>query len=197
MDLFSAAILLAIIMDPIGNIPVFHALLGHYPRRRRLLIIARELLIAYVVLLVFLLAGDAVLSWLGLRQPALGVAGGVVLFIIALRMVFPDQESSAATSVTEEPFIVPLAVPMLAGPSAVSALLLLVSRDPARIWTWLGALTLAWAFSALVLFTSGLLVEKIGPRVLRALVRLTGMLLIMMAVQMFLDAVTAYIAELA
>jgi multiple antibiotic resistance protein len=197
MDLFSAAILLAIIMDPIGNIPVFHALLGRYPRRRRLLIIARELLIAYVVLLVFLLAGDAVLSWLGLRQPALGVAGGVVLFIIALRMVFPDQESSATTSVTEEPFIVPLAVPMLAGPSAVSALLLLVSRDPARIWTWLGALTLAWAFSALVLFTSGLLVEKIGPRVLRALVRLTGMLLIMMAVQMFLDAVTAYIAELA
>jgi multiple antibiotic resistance protein len=197
MDLFSAAILLAIIMDPIGNIPVFHALLGRYPRRRRLLIIARELLIAYVVLLVFLLAGDAVLSWLGLRQPALGVAGGVVLFIIALRMVFPDQESSATTSVTEEPFIVPLAVPMLAGPSAVSALLLLVSRDPARIWTWLGALTLAWAFSALVLFTSGLLVEKIGPRALRALVRLTGMLLIMMAVQMFLDAVTAYIAELA
>jgi len=196
MDLFSAAILLAIIMDPIGNIPVFHALLGRYPRRRRLWIIARELLIAYVVLLVFLLAGDAVLSWLGLRQPALGVAGGVVLFIIALRMVFPDQESSATPSVTEEPFIVPLAVPMLAGPSAVSALLLLVSRDPARIWTWLGALTLAWAFSALVLFTSGLLIEKIGPRALRALVRLTGMLLIMMAVQMFLDAITAYIAEL-
>lgn len=196
MDLFSAAILLAIIMDPIGNIPLFHALLGRSPRRRRLWIIARELLIAYVVLLAFLLAGDAVLGWLGLRQPALGVAGGVVLFIIALRMVFPDQESSTTPSVTEDPFIVPLAVPMLAGPSAVSALLLLVSRDPGRLWTWLGALTMAWTFSAVVLLTSGLLMEKIGPRALRALVRLTGMLLIMMAVQMFMDAVTAYIAEL-
>ena len=201
MDLFSAAILLAIIMDPIGNIPLFHSLLGRYPRRRRLAIIARELLVAYLVLVVFLFAGEAVLQWLGLRQPALSVAGGVVLFIIALRMVFPDDDMTpsdprVAPALAEEPFVVPLAVPMLAGPSAVAALLLLVSRDPAQVFTWLGALTLAWAFSALVLLGSGLLMEKLGPRALRALVRLTGMLLIMMAVQMFMDGVAAYIQEL-
>ena len=195
MDMFSAAILLAIIMDPFGNIPLFHSLLGRYPRRRRLLIIARELLIAYAILLLFLFAGEAILHWLGLRQPALGVAGGVVLFIIALRMIFADDRPATGHE-EEEPFFVPLAVPMLAGPSAVSALLLLVSRDPGRLLTWLAALSLAWAVTALVLLASGLLMEMLGRRTLRALVRLTGMLLIMMSIQMFMDGVAAYIAEL-
>lgn len=196
MDIYSAAILLAIIMDPLGNIPVFHALVGGFPRKRRLHIIARELLIAYLVLLSFLAAGGVILQHLGLKQPALGVAGGVVLFIIALRMVFPDGDSVQPTEIAEEPFIVPLAVPMIAGPSALAALLLLITRDPDRFWTWMGALTMAWCFTALVLLASGLLMEMLGPRTLRALVRLTGMLLIMMAVQMFLDGVTAYVAEL-
>jgi multiple antibiotic resistance protein len=196
MELLSAAILLAFIMDPFGNIPLFHSLLGRYPRPRRLRVIARELLVAYLVLLLFLVAGEVILEYLGLKQPALGIAGGVVLFIIALRMVFPDGGSERPASGEEEPFIVPLAVPMIAGPSAVAALLLLVSRDPEHLWTWFGALTLAWGFSALVLLGSGLLMEMLGPRTLRALVRLTGMLLIMMAVQMLMDAVAAYIAQL-
>ncbi|MFE8032725.1 MarC family protein, partial [Thiohalocapsa marina] len=96
----------------------------------------------------------------------------------------------------EEPLIVPLAVPMLAGPSAVSALLLLVSRDPQLLPTWIGALTLAWGFSALILLGSGLLMDMLGARTLRAIVRLSGMLLIMMAIQMFLDGITAYLAAL-
>jgi multiple antibiotic resistance protein len=196
MDLISAAILLAIIMDPLGNIPVFHSLLGRYPRSRRLRIIGRELLIAYLVLLVFLAAGDLVLQYLGLQQPALGVAGGVVLFIIALRMVFPDREAVERRELDEEPFIVPLAVPMIAGPSALAAVLLLVSREPDRFWTWFAALTAAWGISAAILLASGLLMEKLGPRALRALVRLTGMLLIMMAVQMLMDGVAVYVAEI-
>ena len=196
MDPISAAILLAIIMDPLGNIPVFHALLGRYPRGQRLRIIGRELLIAYLVLAFFLTSGDLALRYLGLEQPALGVAGGVVLFIIALRMVFPDHEAVERRELDEEPFIVPLAVPMIAGPSALAAVLLLVSREPDRFWTWLAALTAAWVVSAAILLASGLLMEKLGPRVLRALVRLTGMLLIMMAVQMLMDGVTAYIGDL-
>jgi multiple antibiotic resistance protein len=196
MDLLSAALLLLIIMDPIGNIPIFHAMLGTRARERRLRIIARELLIAYGVLVLFLVAGDGILRWLGLDQPALGVAGGVVLFIIALRMVFPDSGSLGEPDEEGEPLIVPLAIPMLAGPSAVAAVLLLVSRDPDRFWVWLAALTLAWAVSAVILLASGLLMEKLGPRALRALVRLMGMLLIMMAVQMFMDGIAAYIAAL-
>ncbi len=196
MDLLSAALLLLIIMDPIGNIPIFHAMLGTRARERRVRIIGRELLIAYGVLVLFLVAGDGILRWLGLDQPALGVAGGVVLFIIALRMVFPDSGSLGEPDEEGEPLIVPLAIPMLAGPSAVAAVLLLVSRDPDRFWVWLAALTLAWAVSAVILLASGLLMEKLGPRALRALVRLMGMLLIMMAVQMFMDGIAAYIASL-
>jgi multiple antibiotic resistance protein len=196
MDIFSAAILLAIIMDPLGNIPLFHSLLGRYSQARRLRIIARELVFAYLVLLVFLVAGQTILDRLGLEQPALGVAGGVVLFVIALRMVFPESAGVQRGEIEEEPFFVPLAVPMIAGPSAISAVLLLVSRDPERFWTWLGALSLAWGFSAAILLASGALFEILGQRALRALVRLTGMLLIMISVQMLMDGVAAYIAAL-
>jgi multiple antibiotic resistance protein len=192
MDFLSAAVLLVIIMDPLGNIPVFHALVGRYPRSRRLAIIAREMVIAYAVLAAFLLAGRAILGYLGLKQPALGVAGGVVLFIIALRMVFP-QTGAVAEEWEDEPFIVPLAVPMIAGPSAVAAILLLVSRDPQRLLTWWGAVSVAWLVSAAILLGSGLLMEMLGPRALRALVRLSGMLLIMMAIQMLMDGLTAYL----
>jgi len=197
MDMVSAAILIAIIMDPVGNIPLFHSLLARYPQSRRLHIIARELVFAYLVLLLFLVAGQSILDYLGLKQPALGVAGGVVLFVIALRMVFPEADGVRRGELEEEPFFVPLAVPMIAGPSAVSAVLLLVSRDPAGFWTWLAALTLAWGFSATVLLASGALFEALGHRALRALVRLTGMLLIMISVQMLMDGVAAYIAGLA
>jgi multiple antibiotic resistance protein len=196
MDIFSAAILLAIIMDPLGNIPLFHSLLGRYSQARRLRIIARELVFAYLVLLVFLVAGQTILDRLGLEQPALGVAGGVVLFVIALRMVFPESAGVQRGEIEEEPFFVPLAVPMIAGPSAISAVLLLVSRDPGRFWTWLGALSLAWGFSAAILLASGALFEMLGQRALRALVRLTGMLLIMISVQMLMDGVAAYIGAL-
>jgi multiple antibiotic resistance protein len=183
-------------MDPLGNIPLFHSLLNRYPPAQRLRIIGRELIFAYLVLLAFLVAGQAILDYLGLEQPALGVAGGVVLFIIALRMVFPETDGVRRGELEDEPFLVPLAVPMVAGPSAVSAVLLLVSRDPARFWTWFGALTLAWCVSAAILLASSGLFEVLGPRTLRALVRLTGMLLIMVSVQMLMDGVAAYIAAL-
>ena len=120
----------------------------------------------------------------------------MVLFVIALRMVFPESAGVQRGEIEEEPFFVPLAVPMIAGPSAISAVLLLVSRDPERFWTWLGALSLAWGFSAAILLASGALFEILGQRALRALVRLTGMLLIMISVQMLMDGVAAYIAAL-
>jgi multiple antibiotic resistance protein len=197
MNFLSATVLLFIIMDPLGNIPVFHALLNRYPRGQRLRIIAREMLVAYGVLVGFLVAGETILGYLGLKQPALGIAGGVVLFVIAIRMVFPELGGMPRPEeADEEPFVVPLAVPMIAGPSAVAAILLLVSREPEAIWIWWGAVTVAWALSAAILLGSGLLMEMLGRRTLRALVRLTGMLLIMMAVQMFMDGVTGYLSAM-
>ena len=197
MDFISATLLLFIIMDPLGNIPVFHALAGSYPRLRRLRIISREMLIAYAVLMLFLLAGETILGYLGLKQPALGVAGGVVLFLIALRMVFPETSTTTGMEqADEEPFIVPLAVPMIAGPSAAAAVLLLVSRNPGQMLTWWAAVTVAWGGSALILLASSLLVEVLGHRTLQALVRLSGMLLIMMAIQMLMDGITGYLADI-
>lgn len=196
MDLISATLLLLIIMDPLGNIPIFHALLGHCPRERRLRVIARELAIAYLVLVAFLIAGESLLGYLGLKQPALGIAGGVVLFIIALRMVFPEPRVGPPIEGDEEPFIVPLAVPMVAGPSAVAAILLLVNREPERLVDWWVAVSIAWALSATILLASGLLMERLGQRTLRALTRLMGMLLTMMAVQMLMDALTGYLQGL-
>jgi multiple antibiotic resistance protein len=196
MDLLSTTILLLIIMDPLGNIPVFHALVGHYPRRRRLWIIGREMLLAYLLLLGVLAAGEPVLRYLGLEQPALGVAGGVVLFIIALRMVFPEHHAIEPSELGEEPLIVPLAIPLIAGPSAIAALLLLVSREPDRIGSWVAALTVAWLISAAVLLASGLLMERLGVRALRALARLAGMILIMIAVQMLMDSIAIYVVGL-
>jgi multiple antibiotic resistance protein len=196
VDLISATILLLIIMDPLGNIPIFHALLAHCPRERRLRVMARELGIAYLVLVGFLVAGESLLGYLGLKQPALGIAGGVVLFLIALRMVFPEPGAGPPVEEDEEPFIVPLAVPMVAGPSAVAAILLLVSREPERLVDWWVAVSAAWALSAAILLASGLLMERLGPRTLRALARLMGMLLIMMAVQMLMDALSGYLQGL-
>jgi multiple antibiotic resistance protein len=142
------------------------------------------------------LAGETLLGYLGLQQPALGVAGGVVLFLIALRMVFPTPGAAGIGETSEaDPFIVPLAVPMIAGPSAVAAVLLLVSRDPDRMLLWWAAMTAAWAGSAAILLASGLLGRLLGARVLRALVRLSGMLLIMMAIQMLMDGISGYLGR--
>jgi multiple antibiotic resistance protein len=194
MDLLSAAVLLLIIMDPFGNIPVFHAVLNGMPAARRPWIIAREMLFAYLVLLGFLLAGEPLLGWLGLSQPSLSIAGGVILFLIALGMVFP--RGGLHTELPgEEPFIVPLAVPMVAGPSAIAVLLLLVSREPERLAEWVLVLTVAWCATALVLVGSSFLLERLGRRALRAMEKLMGMLLIMMAVQMLLDGAAVWLAE--
>lgn len=192
MDYASAAVLLLFIMDPFGNIPVFDSLLHDVDKKRRFRVILRELLFAYVILCAFLFGGSAILDFLGLKQPSLSIAGGIVLFLIAIGMVFPGAGIRAKIAGDEEPFLVPLAVPLVAGPSAIAALLLLVSQDPTQILSWWAALSTAWAVTATILTASPLLFALIGRRGARALERLVGMLLIMMAVQMLLDGIRAY-----
>ncbi len=192
MDFWSAAIMLFLIMDPLGNIPIFHSVLEGVPSEKKTRVMARELIFAYLILLGFLVAGETILSLLGLKRPTLGIAGGLILFLIALRMVFPSH-GLAGTEDREDPFIVPLAVPLIAGPSAIAALLLLASRDPDRIMSWMAALSAAWAVSAAILLLSNHLLRWIGPRGVRAAVKLMGMLLIMIAVQMFLDGLKEYL----
>ncbi len=193
MEFLSATILLVFVIDPLGNIPVFHAILNVFSPTQRARVIVRELLIAYGLLVLVLFAGQAILDYLGLKQPTLSIAGGIILFLIAIGMVFPAHGIKPIAPNEEDPFIVPLAIPLIAGPSTVAVLLLLVSQAPDKRLVWLGALSSAWAVSAVILISSNYLYGKIGNRGARAIERLIGMLLIMMAVQMFLDGVKSYL----
>ena len=194
-DIAAAAATLFFVMDPLGNIAIFNGVLSRFPPRRRAQITARELVIALVIMLVLLFAGTAILNFLGVTQPSLNIAGGVLLFIIALRMIFPGAAGEVATE-KDEPFIVPLAMPMDAGPSTIAILLLLSSTEPARIWEWCTALVIAWAVATLILTASPFLLRVLGDRGLRALERLMGMLLVLLATQLLLNGVREFVQTL-
>ena len=187
MTVLSAAILLFLVMDPLGNILLFVTALKSVPAARRRRVVTRELLIAYGVLVVFLFTGEHLLHALNISGPALTIAGGIVLFLIALRMVFPSAESPLAESIKGEPFLVPLAIPYVAGPSTLATLLLLISREPTRWPEWLLALTFAWLVSAVILVLGGRIGDFLGKRGLLALERLMGLLLVAVAVQMSIE----------
>jgi MarC family membrane protein len=187
MTAFSAAILLFFVMDPIGNIPLFLAALRPVDPARRLWVVGRELLIAYGLLAGFLYAGRPLLSVLGISEPALTMAGGIVLFLIAIKMVFPAAHGSLGEAVDGEPFVVPLAIPYIAGPSALATVLLMTSRDPSRHAEWLLAVSLAWLASAAILLLGAKLSSFLGEKGITAIERLMGMVLVASAVQMFLD----------
>src|SRR5436190_16018437 len=195
MTTLTAAVTLLLVMDPLGNLPVFIAVLDRVPAARRRRVLVRELLFALGVALAFLFAGRPVLEFLGLRQESISIAGGIVLFLIALNMLFPTEGGALADQPEGEPFLVPLAVPFIAGPSALATLLLLERSDPGRLWDWLLALLAAWAATAAVLLTAPVLLRVLGRRGLIALERLTGMLLVMIAVQMVLDGVRKYLGR--
>lgn len=190
----SAVVTLLLVMDPLGNVPLFLSVLKTVAPERRRVVLLREIAIAYVVLVVFLLLGSWLLRFLGLQPEAVGIAGGIVLFLIALRMIFPDQGSTAGDSLEGEPFVVPLAIPLVAGPSTLATLLLLQSAAaPQTGWLML-AVTIAWAISGAILLSSTLLYRLLGARGLTAMERLMGMLLVMVAVQMLLNGLRASLA---
>ena len=194
MTTLSAAILLFLIMDPLGNIPLFLSLLKDVPPKRRRAVMVRELLIALAVLLMFLMGGQLILRLLQLREESISIAGGIVLFLIGIRMVFPPAEGGIFGQAGEgEPFIVPLAIPGVAGPSAMAALLLLTNTQPGRNADWAIALLCAWLATAIILLSSTYLFRWLGESVLTALERVMGMLLIALSVQMFLGGLAAYL----
>jgi multiple antibiotic resistance protein len=194
-EILAVAVTLSFVMDPLGNMPIFQAILARFEPGRRAAIIARELIFALAILLAFLFAGTQILSLFGLTQPSLNIAGGVLLFLIALRMIFPRPSRDDA-EIAEEPFIVPLAMPMVAGPSTIAILLFLSSSEPDRIWDWGIALVIAWTVTTVVLLASPLLMSFLGSRGVRALERLMGMILILIATQMLLDGVRDFLLGL-
>jgi multiple antibiotic resistance protein len=194
VDFVSAVATLFLIMDPLGNIPPFLAILNAVKPERRRRVLVREIFFAYLALLACLFLGNVVLRFLRLDEATISVAGGIVLFLIALRMIFPSERPSEDT-LEGEPFVVPLAVPLFAGPSALAFLLLLQRSAPGRTASLLLAMTIAWAASGAILLSSTFLHRLLRERGLIAMERLMGMLLVMIAVQMFMDGVKSFFAR--
>jgi MarC family membrane protein len=190
--LVANAVLLFFVIDPFGLIPIYAALMSRLPVERRLPILVRELLIALLVLIVFLFAGKHLLSAMHISEPALIIAGALILFLIALPMIFPSIKLGLDTEAAVEPFIVPLATPLFAGPSALTLVMLIGSSSEGSWLQWLGIVLVAWLAASTVILLGNVITARIGARGLIALERLMGMFLVAMSVEMLLSGIARY-----
>jgi len=195
-EFLSAVVLLILVLDPVGNLPLVSSLLARVEPRRRRRIVLRECAIAYVILLAFMFGGQRLLDLMHLSEISLSIAGGVILFMIAIRMVFGTAEGTFGDTLDKEPFIVPLAVPFIAGPSALATVMLMVSREPAKTLTWVAALTIVMLLTAAVLAAGERIERLIGKRAVQALERLMGLILTAIAVEMLLGGIQKFVLQL-
>jgi MarC family membrane protein len=193
----SATILLILITDPVGNIPLFANALKNVAPARRPWVILREVLIAFVLLLTFMFIGDTFLRLMNLSELSLQIGGGVILFLIALRMIFPPPPGSESIDMVGEPLIVPLAIPALAGPSALATVLLLVSQAPDRRLEWIAALCVTMTVSAVVLVLAERIQRLLGERFVVAIERLMGLVLVSVSIEMLLRGIKTFAKQLA
>ena len=194
-DLISAFVLLFLVLDPLGNLPVVASLLKQVDSKRRARVVARECLIAYLILLAFMFGGRQFLDVMHLSEISLSIAGGVILFMIAINMVFKSTESVFGESLDHEPFIVPLAIPLIAGPSALATVMLMVSREPAKLGVWVAAMTAAMLVSATLLILGEKIEKLLGKRAMEAIERLMGLILTAIAVEMLLGGIKQFLLQ--
>ena len=188
--------LMVLMADPLGNIPITIACMKNVPNHRRVRVIFRECVIAMVTLLLAMFFGHAFMTALGLSDAALTIGGSVIVMLMAIRMVFPSKEGVFGETPDGEPFIVPLAIPAIAGPSTIATIMMIAATDPSRTLEW-GAIVVITAFvSFVVLASADWLQQKLGEKVTMAVERLTGLLLAMMATQMFLSGTAKYVEGL-
>lgn len=192
MTIYTVALTLILVMDPLGNIPVFLSILRSVDPKRHAWIILRESFIAFLILVVFLFFGKYIMSGLHLTESALGISGGIILFLIAVRMIFPPEKTITPEKIDEEPFIVPMAVPLTAGPSAMAIVLLFATQEPEHLWLIFSAIVIATLIFVIILLASRYLMRLLGRRGLIAMERLMGMILTTVAVQMFLSGLMTY-----
>lgn len=197
MNFLSTTILLFLVIDPIGNIPIFLSALRSVPEERRLIVTLRECLLGFVILVLFALFGQVFLKLLHLSETSLGIAGGIILFLIAIKMIFPTSDHIFGSGAAgNEPLLFPLAVPTIAGPSALATVLLLASHEPNGFWTVMGAIGVSMAVSTLILAASGTIAKVVGRRVLTAAERLMGLILTAVAVEMLLQGIRTFVMSL-
>ncbi|MCW5593735.1 MAG: MarC family protein, partial [Burkholderiales bacterium] len=182
--------------DPFGNMPLVNAMLGGVPESRRRVVVVRECLIAYALLLAFMLGGQSLLAVMHLSQTSLSIAGGVILFMIAIRMVFAKLDGTFGEKAGSEPFIVPLATPLIAGPSALATVMLMASRDPTRLGMWAAAITVTMVITTVVLLAGVKLHRWLGEHAMHAIERLMGLILTAIAVEMLMAGIRDFIKGL-
>ena len=193
MQMFSMALALFLLMDPIGNVPIFVSVLKDIDPRRQRAIIIRELIIALIIIILFNFLGDALLGFLNVTMPTILISGGIILFLIALKMIFPGRrDPDVELPQDKEPFIVPLAIPLVAGPAVLAAVMLYSGQHKKDFMLPLGAIVIAWAASTLILLSSSLWQKLLGWRGLVACERLMGLILTLIAVQMFLEGMDIF-----
>ena len=188
----SAFILLLLVLDPLGSLPVFIPIMREVPAASRRWVALREVGIAFCVLFAFMFFGDSFLRVMRLSERSLEVAGGVILLMVSIRMIFGHADGIYGTPEGKEPFIFPLAIPLLAGPSAMATVLLLASRQPERVMTWVGALSCAMGVSGAVLLMCERIRRLLGDSVVAALEKLMGLVLTAIAVEMILAGLKRY-----
>ena len=195
-EFLSAIVLLLLVTDPFGNVPLVNAMLtGVAPARRRV-VIMRECAIATAILAAFMLGGQAILDLMHLSETSLSIAGGVILFMIAIRMVFAHPEGAFGPTQRGEPLIVPLAIPLIAGPSALATIMLMATREPQKMGMWAGALAVTMAIATLVLLSGERLQRALGDRAMQAIERLMGLILTAIAVEMLLGGIREFVGGL-
>jgi len=192
-SIIGTAVLLMFILDPFGNVPILLAILKDVDEKKKKFIIIRESIFGLIILLTFFFFGEAFLNIFHLETAAVTIAGGVIFFVIALKMIFPGEKGNVALFGVQDPFVVPIAIPLIAGPSALATLLVMTKSYSDHFWPLFASLMLAWAGSTFILYISPFLYKILKEKGLSALEKLMGMLLLMLAVQMFVDGIRALV----
>lgn len=199
MELITSYIItLILVMDPFGNIPLFITALKKVPTERRTKVLLRELFIALFIMMLFLFGGARMLSWLGIAKYSLGISGGIVLFIMSIKLVFNSSmdEQAQINQKDEEPFLVPLAIPLIAGPASLSMLMILSAGDPKKVWSLFIAVLIASVLNGIILLLSFPISNILGKRGIIALERLTGLIMVLISVNMMMGGISEFVSSL-
>ncbi|CUR53265.1 YhgN family NAAT transporter [Buchnera aphidicola] len=192
--ILSFTILFFIIMDPLGNLPIFISILKNFSVQKKRMIICRELLLALIIMCFFLFTGENILKILHLKIYSISIAGGLILFLISIKMIFPEYTLPQKNNIMlEEPFLVPLAIPLISGPSLLATLILLSKQYTSKIWYIFSAVIISWCITSIILLSSDFFSKFLGEKGLKAIEKIMGLILIMLSTQMFLDGLKIWI----
>jgi multiple antibiotic resistance protein len=192
MTLVTLTLILFLIMDPIGHVKSFVLRLNGIDPKRQRQIILRELVIALGVILFFDMLGEYIIDLLQISKATVYLASGIILFLGAIKILFPRPEDEEIGTPDGEPYLVPLAIPMIAGP-ALLATVMLYAESEANPYITIVAEVVAWLVAAPILLHARQLLSLLGTSGLTACEKLMGMVLVLLSVQRFMDGIHMFI----